>query len=432
MSRQALRAQGLLGAAVSGAGPRLVHDLNSCEENRMLRMLRRRARWVACFFGLAIAALPLAACPFCSMQGQTLTGDINQASMVLFGTLTNAKLDASGAVGQGTTDLQIEAIIKPNPILGNRKVVTLPRYVPTENNSTKFLIFCDVYKGQIDPYRGVPVKPDSDIVRYLQGAMAVKDKDIGTRLRYFFDFLDNADVEISNDAYKEFGNADYKDYREMAKGLPADKLAKWLQDADTPSFRYGLYASMLGHCGSDRHAAVLRKMLDDPQKRLSSGVDGILAGYTLLKPQEGWVYINGLLKDPSKEFMLRYAALRAARFFWDSRPDVVPRKQLAEGVGALLDQSDVADLAIEDLRKWGQWDMTDRVLAIYDRKSHAVPIVRRAVLRFALSSPAPHATAFVDSMRKKDPDTVKDVEELLKLEVGDKAVKPAAAAAGGG
>jgi hypothetical protein len=348
------------------------------------------------------------------MQGQTLTNEINQASMVLFGTLANARLGAGGE--QGTTDLKIEAVIKNNEILGDKKVVTLPRYVPPDNNSTKFLIFCDVFKGKIDPYRGVPVKGNADIVKYLQGAVKVKDKPIGERLRFFFDYLDNPDFEISTDAYKEFGNADYKDYKEMAKHLPATKIAKWLQDPETPTFRFGLYASMLGHCGSSKDADLLRKMLDDPEKRLNSGVDGILAGYTLLKAKEGWAYVGGILGDPQKEFMLRYAALRAARFFWDSRPDMIDRKKLVEGVCLLLDQSDIADLAIEDLRKWGQWEVLDRILGLYTKKSHDIPIVRRAVLRYALSCPETKARAFVDEVRKKDAELVNDVEELLKLE----------------
>jgi hypothetical protein len=359
------------------------------------------------------------------MQGQTLTGDVNQASMVLYGTLANAKLDANAGFGQGTTDLRVEAVIKKNPILGDQKVVTLPRYVPTDNNSTKFLIFCDVFKGKIDPYRGVPVKDNGDIVKYLQGALAVKDKDVGSRLRFFFDYLDNADLEISNDAYKEFGNADYKDYRDMAKHLPADKIGKWLQDPETPAFRYGLYASMLGHCGTEKHAELLRKMLDDPQKRLSSGVDGILAGYMMLKAREGWIYTKELLKDSSKEFMLRYAALRAVRFLWDSRPDLVDKKELVAGVCLLLDQGDIADLAIEDLRKWSQWDVEDRVLGLYGKKSHDIPIIRRAILRYALSCPQPKSAAFVAEQKKKDAEVVKDVEELLKLETGAQATKPA-------
>ena len=103
-------------------------------------------------------------------------------------------------------------------------------------------------------------------------------------------------------------------------------------------------------------------MLDDPAKRLGSGVDGMLAGYVMLKPKEGWDYTCDILKDGKKEFMFRYAALRAVRFLWDSRPDLVSKKELKEGMGLLLDQSDIADLAIDDLRKRECWDMADRVL----------------------------------------------------------------------
>jgi hypothetical protein len=376
--------------------------------------------------GLLIAFAAIAmACPFCSMQGQTLTGDVNQASMVVYGTLANAKLEADGGFGQGTTELHVEGYVKRNPAFGEPKIIMLPKYIPTDNNSARFLIFCDVYKGKIDPYRGVPIKSNSDLVKYLQGAMLVKEQRIDTRLRYFFDFLDSPDLEVANDAYKEFANADYKDYREMAKHLPPDKIAKWLTDPDTPNFRFGLYASMLGHCGTDRHAAVLRSMLDDPQKRLNSGVDGILAGYVMLKPKEGWDYVRGILKDPNKEFMYRFAALRAARFLIDSRPDLVPPQEVLDGLTALLEQADIADLAIEDLRKWHRWELAPRVLGLEEKKSHDIPIMHRTILRYALSCPRPEAAAFVESMRKKDPETVKDVEELLKLETPDTGGKSA-------
>ena len=99
---------------------------------------------------------------------------------------------------------------------------------------------------------------------HLQGAIAVKDKDVGSRLRFFFDYLDDNDPTVTDDAYKEFGNADYKDYKDMAKDLPPETLVKWLKDPNTPAFRYGLYASMLGHSGSPKQGDVLRKMIDDP------------------------------------------------------------------------------------------------------------------------------------------------------------------------
>ena len=388
----------------------------------------RRSAFVLMLLAAAVALLPQrgraansAACPFCSMQGQTLIGDVNAASMVLYGTFTNAQLNGNGE-GGGTTDLAIEAVIKKHEILGDQKKITLPRYIPPAEKGAKvkFLVFCDVFKGTIDPYRGVPVAADSDMVKYLQGALAVNGKQIGDRLRFYFDYLDNKEPEISNDAYKEFGNADYKDYREMAKNLPAAKIVKWLEDPETPAFRYGLYASMLGHCGTAKDAKVLRKMLDDPAKRTGSGVDGILAGYFMLDPKPGMVLLEGIMKDTQSDFMYRYAALRAARFLWDAEPKPEEHAKLAASVENLLPQADIADLAIEDLRKWSQWKASDQIFKLKGEKSHDVPIIKRSILRYAISCPGPKAAQIVAEWRKTDPETVKDMEELIKLEAAPK------------
>ena len=387
------------------------------------------------FLACVLLVSPGGACPFCGMQGQTLTGEVGQAKLVLYGQLTNAKEQNNG---DGTTDLVVETAIKNelqgkegDPLADGNKTVRLERFLPPQPESDKYryLAYCDVFKGKIDPYRVLPVLKDGDMAKYLLGALAHKDEKIGKRLRFFFDYLDNPDLEISNDAYKEFGNADYKDYKDMAKDLPAETLVKWLKDPNTPGFRYGLYASMLGHCGKAEHAKLLREMLEDPDKKVVTGADGILAGYIMLQPKEGQTYLRSVLKDEKKEFTQRYAALRAARFFHDSRPDVVSRADVVRAVALLLEQSDIADLAIEDLRKWGCWDMTDTILDLYGKESHNVPIIRRSILRFALCArdvnadgsvnkdkANPKAAAFVAELRKKDAEMVESAEELLRLE----------------
>jgi hypothetical protein len=385
----------------------------------MLRSVLSRSLFVLGILVLGVCMLPrpAAGCPFCSMQGETLVNSVQQASLVLYGTFTNAKPSLGDDTNGGTTDLQIEAVIKKHEILGDAKVITLPRYIPSDKNSKqKFLVFCDVFKGKIDPYRGIPVQADCDMVKYLTESLEIQGKPIGQRLQHYFKYLDNKESEISVDAFREFALADYKDYREMAKSLPADKIAKWLEDPNTPQNHFGLYASMLGHCGKPEHAALLRRMLDDPQKRLSDGIDGMLAGYTMLKPHEGWAYVCDILKNPTKDFQIRYSALRAARFFWDSRPDLMDKKDLVEGVKFLLDQNDIADLAIEDLRRWKRWDLLDQILPLHSKKSHDAAIIRRSILKFALSCPDAKATEFVEQARKRDPEMVRDVEELLKLE----------------
>jgi len=258
----------------------------------------------------------------------------------------------------------------------------------------------------------------------LKGSLAIKDKDVTTRLTYFFKYLDSPELDVSGDAFAEFANADYKDYRPLAEKLSADTIVKWLKDENTAPSRFGLYGSLLGHCGKEEHAKVLRQLLDDPMKRFSNGIDGMLAGYVMLNPKEGWQYVRDTLKDRSKEFLLRYAALRCARFLWDFRPDLISKNDLTEAVALLVEQDDIADLAIEDLRKWKCWAMTDKVLGLFEKKSHDIPIIRRSIMRFALNCPSENAkaVAFVKVQKKKDAEWVKDVEEMLQLDLEAKPV----------
>ncbi len=346
-------------------------------------------RWLAALLICISVAVPsLSACPFCASAGQTLTQDASQAMFIVFGKLANPKFDPNASL-QGTTDLNIEIVIKPHSFLKDKKTITLNRYIPvTKDDTSKYLVFCDVYNGKLDAYRGVQLKAGSKIADYLKGALAVKDKDATARLAYFFKYLDCDEYDLSNDAFGEFANAPYSDYRDLAKKLSPDLLVKWLKDESTSPARFGLYGSMLGHCGKPEHAKVLRELLDDPNKRYGTGMDGLLAGYVMITPKDGWKYVSEIFKDSSKDFMLRYAALRTARFLWDFRPDLVAKKNIVATVVPMMTQEDIADLAIEDLRKWQRWEMLAKVLALFDDKSLDKPIIKRLDPSLCLELPA--------------------------------------------
>jgi hypothetical protein len=388
-----------------------------------------RSTFLVCLILIAWTAptQPANACPFCNGQGETLLTESELADMILFGRLKDPKRATGGDDFEGTTTLAIDTVVKDHVFRAGRDSITLPRYIPdTGDGKYKFLVFCTVSKNGLDPYKGLAVKADSDIAKYLTGMIKLQKAPIEKRLRFAFDYLDSADLDVSNDAYKEFSNADYKDYVGIAKGLPADKIAGWLKDEkNTPSFRYGLYGSMLGHCGKEEHAKLLHDMVSDPEKRTGSGVDGMLAGYVMLKPREGWDYVHGVLANRSNEFMFRYAALRTARFFHDMKTDVIKADDLVGGVAEMIAQKDIADLAIEDLRKWKRFELTDRILGLKDKRvfglfpqpAYEMSIVRRAILRFALSARGNEAAAaYVAEMRKLNPAWVKEAEELLRLE----------------
>jgi hypothetical protein len=397
--------------------------------------------------GLLVAAAALGfpaaatACPFCSAQGQTLSGEVNQADFIVLGTLKNAQRDPNDLT-RGSTELHVEKVVKPHEYLTGKKVLILPRYVPTDKESAdnKFLVFCSVYPGtsevtatsvasslvlgnfthyQLDAYRGEPVKADSKLPEYLKGALTVREKDTATRLKYFFDYLDSAELVVGSDAFMEFGNADYKEVRGIAEKLPGDKILNWLKDSNTPASRFGLYGMLIGHCGKKEDAAAIRALLDNPMRAYSSGLDGLIAGYIMLDPKAGWDYLKELVTNEKNEFPVRYAGLKVLRFCWEYRPDVISKAQVLEGMKVLMAQPDLADLPIEDLRKWEQWDMTKVVLENGRKESHAaIPIVRRSILRFALSAPAGNkeAAEYVEEARKKDPERVKMIEEMLRDE----------------
>ncbi len=213
----------------------------------------------------------------------------------------------------------------------DKKKITLPRYVPPDGKNYKYLIFFNVVNGDIDPYRGVAVSTDSKLPEYVKGALDVRTKDSATRLKYFFNYLESPELEISADAYNEFAMAEYKEVAEVAPKLPADTVMKWLKDPNTRASRYGLYGMLIGHSGKPENAKELRKLLDDPERKFSSGLDGMLMGYTLLDKAAGYEYLTKLIADSNSEFLVKHAALKTLRFFWEYRPDVLTKKQILDG-----------------------------------------------------------------------------------------------------
>jgi len=361
------------------------------------------------------------ACPFCSASGQTMTQELNLSSVILYGKLKNPMRGADDLYGDGTTELEIAEVVKPHDIVKGRTKVTLSRYIPVldKNANDNYLIFCDVYKGKIDPFRGEPVGKDETLLKYVKGLIKHKDDKPGERLKFFFEFLDGTDPVIRGDAYREFAYADYKDLVDVYKQLPADKIAAWLADPrmKTEPGRLGLYGSMLGHASKDpeKHGKQLRAIIEDAETYGGIGIDGVIAGYLVLQPKEAYELILDITKDSKRPFKQRYPVLKALRFFVDQkRLDVVSQKQVTAAILPLFEDKDMADLCIEDLRRWKWWGPTAEVLAVYDK--HEKPIVRRAVIRYALSNPSEECKKFIAAERKRNNELVDEIVEWMKYE----------------
>src|SRR5262249_16822471 len=114
-------------------------------------------------------------------------------------------------------------------------------------------------------------------------------------------------------------------------------------------------------------------------------------------------------------FIRRFSVLRFLRF-QNSLDSAQTRRRAVDILKPMLDQEDFADLGIEQLRRWALWAHTDKILGLYGAKAAEQPIVRRSIVRYALSAPQPSARQFIDKVRRDDPELLADVEEVLKLE----------------
>jgi hypothetical protein len=382
--------------------------------------MHRPIRLLALVVGLLLVSqVHTSACSLCApgfQQTPTFREEAAQpfAKMILFGRVLDSQLRPDGT---GSSNFAIDSVVRKDAVLGERKALSIPRYVPVEDRKEppRFLMFCDVFQEKVDSYRGIPVKSDA-IVKYLKQAMALDPKDGVARLRFYFDYLEHPEKEIASDAFLEFAKAQDRDIGEAAATFSAEKLRGWLKQPEIPVERLGVYAFLLGVCGTDADAMLLQTMLNDPSERMRSAYDGILSGLLHRKPIEGWKQVLQGLADGRTNLPLRLAMIRAVRVLYTWKPEANKENTL-KAARAVLAQGELADLAIEDLRRWQLWDLTPDILALYGQKGYTAPIMERAIVRYALTNKGnPGATAFVAARRKEKPDLVAEVEEGLQFE----------------
>jgi hypothetical protein len=363
-----------------------------------------------------IADRPAAACTFCGggpASRQTLREHFQRAKFVAHGKLANPRFDPDG--GSGTTELHVGRVLKPDPAVGNRAVVVLPRYLPVIGNTPPdYLVFSTITDGKLDPLHGVPAT--GAVIDYLLGAAKLDENDAAARLGYFFKHLDSADPTVAADAFLEFARATDAEIVKARGALDPAKVRKLLTGPETPAERVGVFAMMLGLCGGRADASLLAGLVAKQPipDRVRENLGGFLAGLTLADPAAGWAATEAVLTDPKRPFDQRLAAVGAVRFFQATR-ETESKPHILRCYRGLLAQGDLADLAADDLRRWQWWDLTADVLGHFDAPTHAAPVVRRGIVRYALQCPSEEARRFVAAVRQKDPKLVEKVGETLKL-----------------
>src|SRR5262249_43367797 len=252
-----------------------------------------------------------------------------------------------------------EKILKSHPILGDGKLLELPRFVPVDpKKPQRLIVSCATYKDRNNVER-LEFLPSFEVasagmLKYVQDLLNLDPRDSRKALQFFFQHLDDPNPQVAADAFIEFAQAGDREIGQLAGKLPAEKLRGWLKDPRTPPSRLGLYAFLLGAGGDDADAALLRSLILKPPRESNLCIQGFLAGYIQLRPRDGWDLLCSLVRNTDRPFTERYAVLRTIRFYHAWKPEET-RSQVVRVAKIAIAQGDMADVPIEDLRHWKLW-----------------------------------------------------------------------------
>lgn len=368
---------------------------------------------------LAIALALLLPCPAlaCSLCGAmskrvSLVQEFEQANVAVYGHLKNAKLlDAKN--GKGTTEFHIDAVVKDAPGFPREKMIVLSRFLPAldPKDPPRYVMFFRVPSKSLEPYNGRQLT-SAEVLHFVAKVTSYRDNP-AEALRFAGKHLDDADPQIAEEAFLAFAKADDKLVNQVAKGMTPEMLRKLIKTPDLEPERLSMYAYLLGACGDKSDIEQLKSLLKDPSPRMFRAYEGILAGYIMMQPKEGWAFAHETLRNPKSEFVLRYAVLRTLRFFYNANAEEHGANVLL-GEGMAIVQPEIADVAIQDLTRWKRWEHTKLIVSCYDKATHQSPLVKYGLVRYALACPQAEAKALVDRVRREDPKLLQYLQEELK------------------
>jgi hypothetical protein len=425
-------------------------------------MSGNRQRWLGRVVGaavlasLALTAVDGRACPFCTVESQTLSEELHsvdaavlaklvkEAAPLELGAAAPAEPGAGTALGDAT--FEIVDVLRGKPALGDTKQIQVTYFGPA-NRQQVFLI-----TGiGTDPIGWTtPLSLSSAAVDYIHrlDGVAASGPD---RLAFFQDYLEHKDRLLAQDAYDEFARAPYSELQAFAGRMHHDQLVAWIGDPEVSPSGRRLYLAMLGACGTKADLPMLEaqmisdyaakkplvealvccglasggpvglvmwpELVDLNERGKKLGLDALVACYLALRGPEGLDLVDQrFLKDPHVEYGYVYSTIMALRFHGEST-DVLPRPRLLASMRLLLDNQEFADQVIPDLARWEDWSVLDRLVEMF-KSSDKNTYVRQPIVTYLTVASeqegvvGQRATAALAELEALDPEAVRQARSL--------------------
>lgn len=369
---------------------------------------------LACVLASACDAF---ACSICAGLGQSLSlreqALKSNTKLVVFGHITKSSLDAAGT---GKAEVSIVKTLKAPEGFTVPASLIIGQYLPFDPTAYNgILLFAEYSNGKIDVFRGVTI-PSKEVADYAAGAVGIAGRGGPAPLDYYLPFLQSPSREISSDAFLEFAKSSDSTLVEFSKKMNPSLLKNWILDPKVPEERVGLYAFLLGGCGKGADVGFLVEFLSSSSPRAQVSSDGAMVALIRLDPEKGWAILDGFLKADNTGLQTRLSCIRSLKVAYDILQDKSEREKVFNSLRIALKQGELADLAVEELRRLKYWGFTSDVLGVYGAKGYTAPVMKRALLRYALSVPSdPMVEKFIAQCELKEPQLLSEVRESLGL-----------------
>jgi len=345
--------------------------------------------------GLMIAAAPAPACDFCMGPLQGFGKTVRQADGVADAQVANRQLLFAGeGAARVATTFKIAKVLHG---VSHKAGETFRTTVQWRGNSeaTRALVLFD--RSEDGPvFLDALPDPGGRLADYYGQALAMAGKPAARRAAFHFGRLEDRDSEIAEDSYRQFADIPWEAVRDARAELDPAKLRAWLKSAAVPSGRKGLYALLLGTCGSAEDADALRRLLPEIADS-TADTGGALAGLCLLTGKPGEV-LRAAVTDRKAPATARAAALSVVRFLW-TRTAEGDREPLREVIRIALADADTAAFAVDEMARIREPWMTEALKPLWLDPKRRTPAVKPAVLHYIrlLGEPTrEHMYKFVD------------------------------------
>ncbi|MFT7629261.1 MAG: hypothetical protein ACI87E_000259 [Mariniblastus sp.] len=361
------------------------------------------------------ASASSAACPFCSAIALTFSEQLESNDIAVVATLmeippvnNNPNADFPKATFEITQVLKGQKFVAEKMAFKTQLVGTYPL-------GQKFLVM------GVDPPNvawTTPMKASDRVFKYLNEIQSLPAGG-PKRLEFFQDYFEDKESVLAFDAYDEFARAPYEDLLAMKDTMKRDELLGWIKDTDTSVSRRRLYFTMLGVCGKPEDAELLKEFIESGSRKKRAGLDALIACYLTLKGESGVDLIEKtFLADHDADYVDTLAAVSALRFH-GTEVDIVPKARIVAAIRHLLDRPKMADMIIPDLARWKDWSVMPRLVKMFKEADEESNWLRVPVVTYLRACPKPEAKAYIEELRKIDPEAIQRADFFLGVGEGD-------------